>query len=132
VIDYKTIGVDGMRKVRKGQINPAYRTQIQIYGLGHERAGREVAQVCLVFLSRSGWLDDAEVHMEPYNKQMALDALARLYRIADQLIDLQVEENPHRYQLIDASPGDDCIWCAHHNRDLDPEIAASEKGCPGR
>ena len=132
VIDYKTVGADGMRKVRKGIINPAYRTQIQVYGLGHERAGRDVKNVALIFLSRSGWLDDAEVYMEPYDKQVALDALARLYRIADQLIDFDIEHNPQRFQLIDAVPGDECVWCPFMNRDIDIEIAASEKGCPGR
>jgi hypothetical protein len=132
VIDYKSVGVDGMRKIRKGIINPAYRVQIQVYGLGHERAGREVKHCALIFLSRSGWLDDAEVYMEPYDRQVALDALARLYRIADQLIDYDVENNPQRFGLVDATPGDECIWCGHYNRDLDPDIAASEKGCPGR
>lgn len=132
IIDWKTVGVDGMRKIRKGIINPSYRTQIQVYGLGHERAGREVKQVALIFLSRSGWLDDAEVFMEPYNKQVALDALARLYRIADQLLDLDVENNSQRFQLVDATPGDECVWCGHYAKDLDQDVAASEKGCPGR
>lgn len=132
LIDWKTVGVDGMRKVRKGVINPAYRVQIQVYGLGHERAGREVKQCALVFLSRSGWLDDAEIYMEPYDRQVALDALSRLYRIADQLIDLKIEDNPQRFEFVNASPGDDCIWCGHYARDLDQDVAASEKGCPGR
>lgn len=132
VIDYKSVGADGMRKIRKGIINPAYRTQIQVYGLGHERAGRKVEQVALIFLSRSGWLDDAEVFMEPYNRQVALDALARLYKIADQLIELDVELHPQRFQLVDATPGDECVWCAHYSRDLAIDVAASEKGCPGR
>lgn len=132
LIDWKTVGVDGIRKVRKGIINPAYRTQIQVYGLGHERAGRKVEQVCLVFLSRSGWLDDAEVFMEPYDRQVALDALARLYRIADQLIELDVENQPQRFQLVDATPGDECVWCPFLAKDLAIDMAASEKGCPGR
>lgn len=132
VIDHKTTGTDGMRKVRKGDIPWGYRVQIQIYGLGHKRAGREVKDVALIFYPRSGWLDDAYVHVEPYDEQMALDALARMYRIADRLIELDIDSNPHRYQQIDATPGDSCVWCPFYNRDMDSDIAASEKGCPGR
>lgn len=132
VIDHKTTGTDGMRKVKKGIIPQAYRTQIQIYGLGHRRAGREVKSVALIFYPRSGWLDDAYVWVEPYDEKVALDALARMYDIADKLLDMEIEHNPQRFQLIDATPGDACVWCPFYNRDIDPEIAASEKGCPGR
>lgn len=132
VIDWKTTGADGMRKIRKGNIPPGYRTQIQIYGLGHKRAGREVNQVALVFLSRSGWLDDAYVWLEPYDEEVATKALARMYQLADRLMDMEIESHPHRYGLIPATPGDACVWCPFFNRDLDQDIAASEKGCPGR
>lgn len=132
VIDHKTTGVDVMRKIRKGLIPMSYRIQVQIYGLGHERAGRQVKDVALIFYPRSGWLDDAYVWVEPYDRQVALDALARMYAIADKLIDLNVEENPQRYQLIDATPGDACVWCPFFSKDLAIDIAASDKGCPGR
>lgn len=132
MLTHNTTGVDVMRKIRKGEIPMSYRIQVQIYGLGHERAGRQVKDVALIFYPRSGWLDDAYVWVEPYDRQVALDALARMYAIADKLIDLNVEENPQRYQLIDATPGDACVWCPFHNRDADPEVAASDKGCPGR
>lgn len=132
VIDHKTTGTDGMRKVRKGIIPHPYRVQIQVYGLGHERAGRQVKHVALIFYPRSGWLDDAYVWVEPYDRKVAEAALARMYELADRLIDMDVVNNPHRYQLIDATPGDACVWCPFYNRDIDPDIAASEKGCPGR
>lgn len=132
VIDHKSTGTDVMRKVRKGQIPIGYRIQIQVYGLGHKRAGREVKDVALIFYPRSGWLDDAYVWVEPYDEQMALDALARMYAIADKLIELEIESNGHRYEFIDAIPGDSCVWCPFHVRDQDPDVGASEKGCPGR
>lgn len=132
VVDYKTVGADGMKKVRKGDIPIGYRTQIQIYGLGHKRAGRQVKDVALVFLSRSGWLDDAYVWVEPYDEDVAVKALARMYEIADKLLDMDIENNPQRFQLIDATPGDACVWCPFYNRDIDPMIAASDRGCPGR
>lgn len=133
VVDHKTTGTNGMRKVRKGQIPQGYRVQIQIYGLGHRRAGREVKDVALIFYPRSGWLDDAYVWVEPYDEQVALDALARMHAIAERLLDLDIENNPKAYQLIDASPGDSCVWCPAYNKNLiDIDVAASDKGCPGR
>ena len=132
VIDWKTVGTDGMRKVRKGQISQGYRTQIQVYGLGHERAGREVRSVALVFLARSGWLDDCYVWVEPYDRTVAIKALERIYQIADLLLDMDIEANPHRFQLVDAAPGDSCVWCPFLNKDADPDVAADLRGCPGR
>lgn len=133
VVDHKTTGADGMRKVRKGVISQGYRVQINIYGLGHRRAGRDVKRVALAFYPRSGWLDDLYVHVEPYDEQIALDALARMYRLADELIDADIENNPHRFQNFEASPGDSCVWCPFYNKNLiDIDTPASGKGCPGR
>jgi hypothetical protein len=133
ILDYKTTGADKMRKLHRGQPpSPGYITQVHLYGLGHERAGREVKNVALLFFPRSGWLDDAFVWHEPYNREVALDALQRMYRIGFQLMDMDIETNPHRFQLIDATPGDNCVWCPFFNKDLSIDIAASDKGCPGR
>jgi hypothetical protein len=132
VIDHKTSGPDGMRKIRKGIIPHGYRVQIQVYGLGHERAGREVREVALVFYPRSGWLDDCYVWVEPYDRKVAQAALARMYELADKLMDLDIENNPHRYGLIPATPGDACVWCPFHSREKDMDVAADDKGCPGR
>lgn len=132
VIDHKTTGTDGMRKVRKGIIPHPYRVQIQVYGLGHERAGRQVKHVALIFYPRSGWLDDAYVWVEPYDRKVAEAALARMYELADRLIDMDVVNNPHRYQLIDATPGDACVWCPFYRADRAIDVAADLEGCPGR
>lgn len=133
VVDHKTTGTNGMRKVRKGEIPQGYRIQIQIYGLGHRRAGRDVKEVALVFYPRSGWLDDAYVWVEPYDEQVAVDALARMHQLAEHLVDIDIENNDHRYQNIEATPGDSCIWCPFYNKNLiDIDTPASGKGCPGR
>lgn len=133
VVDHKTTGVDTIRKLHKGQPpSPGYVTQIQLYGLGHRLAGRDVKSVALVYYPRSGWLDDAFVWTAPYDESVATRALDRMYRVAGELIDLNIEENPHRFQFITATPGDSCVWCDHFCKDKDPDIAADEKGCPGR
>lgn len=133
VVDHKTCGAHTMRKLHKGQPPPdGYVTQVQLYGLGHTRAGREVKKVALIFYPRSGWLDDAYVWIAPYDEEIALKALERMYRIADQLIDFDIERNPHRFQLIDSAPGDSCVWCDHFCKEKDPDAAADQNGCPGR
>jgi len=132
VVDHKTSGADGMRKIRKGIIPDGYRTQVQVYGLGHRRAGREVKSVALIFYPRSGWLDDAYVWVEPYDEQVAVVALRRLYRIAYELLDYDIESNPHRFQLVEPTPGDACVWCPFYLRESDVDTPASERGCPGR
>jgi hypothetical protein len=133
VLDWKTAGPDVMRKLKLHHDVPeGYKIQVQIYGLGHRRAGRTVNDVALVFLGRTGWLNDMYVWHAPYDEAVAMAALDRMYRIGLQLIELEIENNPHRYQLIDAAPGDSCVWCPFFNRDKDPDIAADQFGCPGR
>lgn len=132
IIDHKTTGTDVMRKVRKGEIPESYRTQVQVYGLGHRRAGRDVKNVALVFYPRSGWLDDAYIWLEPYDEAVAKRAIDRLYRIAYELLDHDIENNPHRFQLIEATPGDSCVWCPFYLRESFVDTPASERGCPGR
>jgi hypothetical protein len=133
IVTHNTAGLDIMRKLHKGQPpKPGYVTQIQLYGLGHTRAGRKVNNVCLVYLPRSGWLDDAYVWVAPYDESVAVAALDRMYRVGGQCIELDVEANPHRFEQVEATPGDSCVWCPFFNKELHIEIAASDKGCPGR
>ncbi len=133
VVDWKTCGADVMRKLHKGEPpKPGYVTQIQLYGLGHTRAGRKVNNVCLVYLPRSGWLDDAFVWVAPYDEKIATAALDRMYRVGAECIEMDVENYGHRFQLIEATPGDSCVWCPFFNKELHFDIAASDKGCPGR
>ena len=83
-------------------------------------------------LFRSGWLGDMYVWHAPYDEAVAVAALDRMYRIGNHLIELDIETNGHRFQQIEATPGDGCVWCPLFNKSLDPDIAASEKGCSGR
>lgn len=131
VVDWKTCGVDAMRKYRK-EVPQGYRVQIQLYGLGHENAGRPVKDVILVFFPRSGWLGDMFIHREPYDRSVAEAALERMYSIGGQCLDLDVENEPQRFQDIEATPGDSCVWCPLFNKNLGPDICASDQGCPGR
>lgn len=132
VLDHKTSGTEGMRKVRKGILPPSYRSQVHMYGLGHALAGRPVETVALAFFPRSGWLRDLFIWQEPYDETVAKAALARMYGIGQRLIDMNIEANPHRYEQIEATPGDSCVWCPWYRTDLPGDAAASERGCGGR
>lgn len=132
IVDYKTAGTEVMRKVKKGQIPEGYIKQIQIYGLGHVLAGRPVERVALAFFPRSGWLDDMYVWQAPYDESVARGALDRMYQIGYKLLDLEIENNPHRFEQIDATPGDDCAFCSWLSRTAEPDVAATQFGCPGR
>lgn len=133
VVDFKTTNADTMRKLRKGDSpSPGYLTQINLYGLGHERAGRLVKNVALVYYPRAGWLDDAFVWVTAYDRSIADKAIRRLYQIGFRLLDLDIERHPDRFADIEASPGDNCVWCPMFSRDMDPTVKASDLGCPGR
>lgn len=133
VVDWKTTGSDKLRKLERGTPPiPGYISQVHLYGLGHERAGREVKDVALVYLPRSGWLKDAFVWRAPYDRSIALKTIDRFYRIGFNLLDLEVDKHPEKFAQVSASPGDDCVWCPMFNRKMDPTIQASDIGCPGR
>lgn len=133
VIDYKTTNAETIRKLQRGHPpSPGYITQINLYGLGHERAGRTVNNVCLVYYPRSGWLNDAFVWHGPYTPDIAHQALRRMYNIGFRLLDLDIENHPEYFAEIPATAGDNCVWCPMFKRDMDPAITASRDGCPGR
>lgn len=133
VVDFKTTNADTLRKLNRGNPPPpGYITQINLYGLGHERAGRAVSNVCLVYYPRSGWLNDAFVWHDVYRPEIAHAALKRMYEIGFQLLDLEITDHPERFADIPATSGDNCVWCPMFSRDMDPTINASKDGCPGR
>jgi hypothetical protein len=86
VIDWKVVGPSSMKKygqaIRAGRAPRAdYRIQGHTYGLGFTRRGLPVDTVAIVFLPSAGELDDALMWSEPYDPQVALDAMKRVDRI---------------------------------------------------
>jgi hypothetical protein len=59
-----------------------YRVQCHLYGRGFARAGYDVRHVGVIFLTRDGEFTDRHVWHEPYDEQVAIDALARATSIA--------------------------------------------------
>jgi hypothetical protein len=125
VVDHKVVGPTALKRYRDNGPSRQYRTQVHLYGLGHEQAGRLVKEVAIAFYPRSGYLDTMHVWAEPYDRQVALDALARLasiQQIADTLAPL------NQWGAIPAEPDPvGCTYCPFFR----PGTPVDATGCPG-
>lgn len=130
VLDWKTSSLDHIRKWEKTGIPPQYLTQIMLYGKGAIRAGYPVERVGLVALPRDGALRNVVVLTAPYDEQVAVGALRRVWQIGKTLHDLQVVGNPKRYAEIPATP--DYILCSYCPFYRGGQRPADETGCPGK
>lgn len=77
VLDWKIVGVTSLRRYRSKGPGQQYRTQAHLYGRGCIRRGLLVDHVAIFFLPQNGELADGYFWTEPYDEQMALDALLR-------------------------------------------------------
>jgi hypothetical protein len=132
VIDHKGAGPDVMRKYRKDGPPPGYIVQVQCYGYGYEKLGIPVRKVALAFYPRAGWLRDLYVWTSDYDRSVAEEALARLSRIATELLSADILNRGHRWENVPASPSNACGFCPMYVPDRDPDRGADENGCPGR
>lgn len=127
VIDWKTAGPDVLKKIRTQGPPASYIYQANLYGLGHEQAGRPVKDVALVFLPRAGWLSGIYVWRDIYRRHLAELMVERLYKLGDLLI---AGFNPWE---IPAVPSDACGYCPFFaSGDGIMGVEASVNGCPGR
>jgi hypothetical protein len=133
VVDWKFVGTTALRDVRRKTVanedlvKPDYRVQAHLYGLGHERAGREVRWVRLVFLARSHDYNDSAEWTEAYQPDIAIKALARYYETQDLIAALDLVANPAMWDLVPAKVGKACAWCPFRR----PGGPADGTGCPG-
>lgn len=128
VLDWKFPSPDNLRKMREDGPSQQYKTQVRLYGLGHLQAGRPVKRVGIVAMGRQGWLKDAYVWTEEFDRAVAEAAVDRVLRIGRFLLsrDLAV---PDTWQTLKAEPSRLCHWCPWFRRDVKE---ASQKGCPGK
>lgn len=126
VWDWKLVGISSLDKYRRQGPGDQYRIQAHLYGLGQENAGETPKRVAICFVGR---YHETRVHVwtEPYDRQVALDALARLDRIRQQLMDLDPEANPANWARIPTSPAAKCRFCPW----LKPGSTDLSAGCPG-
>ena len=139
VDDHKLMGRYSLDKLIQQGPSETYRKQIQIYGLGAERAGEKVKKVAIIAWPRQeSSLDKLYVHVEPYDREVALEALRRVERIAEEvavtgqsfqlLSDRPGQSLTPMDQARQFEPGDDCKWCPFHLKG-DKEM---KRGCPGK
>jgi hypothetical protein len=128
VLDWKFPSPDNLRKMRDDGVPQQYQIQVQLYGLGHVNAGRQVERVGIVAMGRQGWLKDCFVWTTPFDIGVATAALDRIYSIGKTLMQAHLED-PETWQSIPATPSRLCSWCPWFRRDFK---VANEKGCPGK
>jgi hypothetical protein len=127
VLDWKFPSPDNLRKMRQEGPSVQYQVQVQLYGLGHLKAGRKVERVGIASLGRQGWLKDLYVWTTPFDQQMAEEALSRIYRLGAGMVGMGLPQSG-RWDQISRSPSRLCSWCPWFNGQ---EQRPSSSGCPG-
>ena len=130
VIDWKTVGPNALKDVEAGRISVGYMIQTQLYGYLFAQQNIPVKRVSLVFIPRASSLNRLRVWSAVYDPTVAETALARVYRIAREVLSRDLLKKSHMWAEVSAEGGDHCGFCpwfeAHR---LAP---ADATGCPGR
>lgn len=83
VIDWKVPGPTSIKEKRRaGHPGQEYQIQVQLYGRGLQELGTKPEHVAILFLPSAGELTDSFYWSEPYDEQVALDALLRASAIS--------------------------------------------------
>lgn len=126
VYDWKLTGTSSLDRYRRHGPGDQYRRQAHLYGLGQENAGEQPKRVAIVFVAR---YHELRVHVwtEAYQRQVAIDALTRLDRIHQRVLDLDPESNPQNWAQIPTSDRAKCRFCPWFK----PGSTDLTVGCPG-
>lgn len=131
VDDHKLMGRWSLEQLRKEGPSETYRKQLQIYGLGAELAGEVVREVALIAWPRQeSTLNKLFVHVEPYDRRIAQEALDRVERIAQEVQSKTGPGTPRQPMTVAQSfeMADDCKWCPFH---LEGDKGFT-RGCAGK
>lgn len=121
VIDFKFMGSWSLDNLKANGPSQVYQVQIHTYGMGLSIQGEDVRRVAIVGCPRaSSSLDDMYVWEEPYNPQIARDALARVEKIGKAVWD---GVPPEQFDVAD-----DCKFCPFYRK----SAQTLEDGCNGR
>lgn len=119
--DHKVMGRWSLTKLKTEGPSQTYRVQVHTYAFGARLKGEQVEHVAIVGWPReASSLDDLYVWTEPYDPQIARDALARVDRIQK---DVDAGCTPAEFNVAD-----DCNWCPFHLKGS----TSLEGGCNGR
>lgn len=128
VLDWKFPSPANLKIMKEETPSVQYMTQVQLYGLGHVRAGRRVERVGIIAAGRQGWLKDMYVHTVPYDQAVAEAALQRVYDLGAKLNEMNILQHPELWDDIPAVPTRLCNFCPWFVRNA---MVADDKGCPG-
>lgn len=131
VDDHKLMGRWSLEQLRKEGPSETYRKQLQIYGLGAELAGEVVKEVALIAWPRQeSTLNKLFVHVEPYDRRVAQEALDRVERIAQEIESKTGPGTPANPMRVAKSfpITEDCKWCPFHL----PGDEGFTRGCAGK
>lgn len=126
VWDWKLSGKSSIGDYRRHGPGQQYRWQGHLYGLGWENAGYTPRRVSICFLPRHHELEPY-VWTEPYSREVAEQALARLDSIYASIYALDPEKNPDAWTAFSTDPKAKCSWCPW----LKPGSTDLSAGCPG-
>lgn len=130
VIDYKTKGTEEMREIRKGAPPSVdHLRQLNLYALGHIRAGRRVDRIAIVYLPRGGWLSGMYVWAGDFDQAAAEAAVESFEKVQRGIRYYKVAEEPANWQKFPAAPGRGCGHCPWYNPSLE---TADGTGCPAK
>jgi hypothetical protein len=116
VLDWKHLGSSSLMKISSKGPGDVYRTQLHTYGYGLEEMGYNVNTVVLFAIPRSPtwgvpFMHESVVWSEPYDRQLAVDALDRVEGLFKDAKRLNATANIMKLQTVKATPGDSCMFC---------------------
>lgn len=115
VIDHKIVGPKQLTKYRTHGPSQQYRVQAHLYGRGFQRLGHHTQHVAIAFLPRDGELGLAHMWSEPYNEQIAVQALDRATRISINIRALTSISEQAAVDYINGLPADPhCYSCPRY------------------
>lgn len=123
VIDWKITTRSMIREYRSKGPGSQYRTQGHLYGRGFRLAGYDVRFVAIVFFTREGEFTDRYVWWEPYDEQVAVEALERVETV-------KVALDVHGAEVVLPLLPRVASWCNRcpYFRRNEDDLT---KGCPG-
>ncbi|MFJ4828467.1 hypothetical protein ACIP79_00775 [Streptomyces sp. NPDC088747] len=138
VDDHKVMGRWSLEKLITEGMPLKYRVQLHVYGFGQRLKGEQIDYVCLLaWPIEDSNLDSMYAIVEPYDPQIARDALERVDRIAEEVKAHQTERSTwagidiaaHELGIArEFHVADDCKYCPF----FAPGDPNMERGCPGR